>query len=286
MHFKDIDLQLSKIVENNVASVAKSWLDDTIDHIIQTQSTKDLYLTYSLIATKIKKDKTVDTAVVKADLRAYIQKQNGNIQQLARMYLLIKVLEADEVFFSPKVANIIEVADTSELETFLKFLIWLPHADTYKMVAVEALRTNISTVFNAIAHHNPYPSKFFNDQQWNQMYLKTAFMQGDLSAILDIDQRANKDLARIISDYAHERWAAGRDIDPDFWRPVTKFLDGVLLEDMKRLLKSENGIENKAGALCCYYSENQEAKKLLNEHQNLMRQIENTALSWQNIKEE
>ena len=117
------------------------------------------------------------------------------------------------------------------------------------------------------------------------MFLKTAFMQGDLNAILDIDKRANKDLARIISDYAHERWAAGRTIDPHFWRPVPKYIGEALLEDMKRLLNSEDSFENKAGVLCCYYSENQKAKNLLNEHQNWVQKIENKSLSWETLKE-
>ena len=212
--------------------------------------------------------------------------QKVNIHQIARIYLLIKLLEEDKAFFTPKIAKLIEVADISELETFLKFLVLLPHPEEFKTVAVEALRTNISTVFNAIAYQNPFPSKFFDDQQWNQMYLKTAFMQGDLSAILDIDERANKDLARIISDYAHERWAAGRDIDPHFWRPVIKFIDGVLLNDVERLLISDNLIENRAGVLCCYYSANEDAKLLLSEHQELVEKIENKTLSWETLKEE
>ena len=285
MHFKDIGIQLFKIIEGNVAKDAVHWLADKIDVILEVKSTKDLYLTYSLIATKFTMNNTFDTSEANTDVREYIRTQQGNIQQVARMYLLLKVLEADEDFFSQKVANIIEVADTSELETFLKFLVWLPNAETYKMVAVDALRTNISTVFNAIAFNNPYPAKYFDEQQWNQMYLKTAFMQGDLSAILDIDKRANKDLARIISDYAHERWAAGRDIDPDFWRPVSKFIDTALLKDMGRLLKSKNSIENRAGALCCYYSENQDARNLLSGHQKFIQQIEKAELSWETIKE-
>ncbi len=286
MYFKETGIQLSKIIESNLDTVAKYWLVEKIDATIQSKSTKDLYLTYSLIASKIALDNDFDISEVADDLKEYIQTQNGNIQQIARMYLLRKVLEADEDFFSKKVANIIEVADTGELEAFLKFLILLPNAEKYKMVAVDALRTNISTVFNALAYNNPYPGINFDNQQWNQMFLKTAFMQGDLSAISDIDKRANKDLARIISDYAHERWAAGRDIDPDFWRPVAKFISTELLEDMARLLKSENTIENRAGALCCYYSENKDAKNLLNEHPKLIQQIENTTLSWETLKKE
>lgn len=286
MYFKDAGLQLSKIIDSNLDSITKNWLSDKITIVTDAKSTKDLYLTYSLIASKITIDKDFDISNIEDDLKEYIQIQNGNIRQIARMYLLIKVLEVDEDFFCSKVANIIEVADTSELQTFLKFLVLLPNAEKYKMVAVDALRTNISTVFNALAYNNPYPGIYFDDQQWNQMFLKTAFMQGDLSAISDIDKRANKDLARIISDYAHERWAAGRDIDPDFWRPVAKFIGAELLGDMERLLKSENTIENRAGALCCYYSENQDARNLLVEHQKKIQQIENAALSWETIKEE
>lgn len=286
MYFKDVGLQLSKIIDSNLDSITKNWLGDKITIVTDAKSTKDLYLTYSLIASKITIDKDFDISNIEDDLKEYIQIQNGNIRQIARMYLLIKVLEVDEDFFCSKVANIIEVADTSELQTFLKFLVLLPNAEKYKMVAVDALRTNISTVFNALAYNNPYPGIYFDDQQWNQMFLKTAFMQGDLSAISDIDKRANKDLARIISDYAHERWAAGRDIDPDFWRPVAKFIGAELLGDMERLLKSENTIENRAGALCCYYSENQDARNLLVEHQKKIQQIENATLSWETIKEE
>ncbi|MBM1107855.1 EboA domain-containing protein [Aurantibacter crassamenti] len=286
MYFKDTISQLENIIKANVASDTKNWIDGKIVTIVNEKSTKDLYLTYSLIASKVTINDNFDTSELHQDFKDYIEIQNGNIRQLTRMYLLVNILNADEDFFSSKVANIIEVADTGELETFLKFLILLPNAEKYKMVAVDALRTNISTVFNALAYNNPYPGIYFDDQQWNQMFLKTAFMQGDLSAISDIDKRANKDLARIISDYAHERWAAGRDIDPDFWRPVTKFLSAELLEDMKRLLSSESKIENRAGALCCYHSDNQDAKNLLNGHQNLIQQIENAALSWETIKEE
>ena len=286
MQLENVDQNLLEIIDGHVTADAKSWLKDKINLIVGNQSAKDLYLTYSLIPSKVDLVDDLKFPSNISDLNSYLSVQKANSQQITRIYLLCKVLQADKAFFTSKVAKLIEVADTSELETFLKFLIVLPNPEDYKNTAVEALRTNISTVFNAIAHNNPYPTQFFDDQQWNQMFLKTAFMQGDLSAILDIDKRANKDLARIISDYAHERWAAGRDIDPDFWRPVPKFIGASLLDDMARLLKSNNSDENRAGALCCYYSENQEAKNLLIGHQNLILQIENKDLSWETIKEE
>lgn len=285
MQMENVDQNLLEIIKGHVALDERNWLEEKVSLIVDNQSAKDLYLTHSLIPSKIDRVEEMQLASINSELRDYLIAQKANIQQIARVYLLLKVLETDEDFFLPKVTKLIEVADTGELETFLKYLILLPNPENYKTTAVEALRTNIATIFNALAYHNPYPSQFFDDKQWNQMFLKTAFMQGDLGAILDIDKRANKDLARIISDYAHERWAAGRDIDPDFWRPVPKFIGESLLKDMGRLLHSENAIENRAGALCCYYSENQEAKNLLKGHEELVQQIENNKLSWETLKE-
>ncbi|MFH6604413.1 EboA domain-containing protein [Maribacter algicola] len=284
MQVENVGAYLSQIVEDHVSTALKNWLGGKIKNIVDERSAKDLYLTYSLIGTKFGSEENLEFAT-DSDVGQYLKTQRANIRQVARIYLLVKVLEADTDFFAPKVANIIQVADTGELETFLKFLILLPDPVRYKTTAVDALRTNIATVFNAIAYNNPYPSLFFNDQQWNQMYLKTAFMQGDLSAIMDIDKMANTDLVRIISDYAHERWAAGRAIDPYFWRPVSKFLNDTLLGDMKRLLASDDPMENKAGALCCYGSDYPEAKKELENHEDLVGQIENKTLTWENLKE-
>lgn len=285
MQIEKVDQNLLEIINGHVALEAQNWLEQKIRLILGNQSTKDLYLTYSLIPSKIEMISDIQFSSKNSELNCYLRKQNANIQQIARVYLLIKVLQADEDFFTSKIAKLIEIADTCELETFLKFLILLPNRESYKTTAVDTLRTNISTVFNAIVYNNPYPSLYFDDHQWNQMFLKTAFMQGDISAILDIDKRANKDLARIISDYAHERWAAGRNIDPDFWRPVTRFIDASLLTDMVRLLNSDDIVENRAAALCCFHSQNEKAKNLLNRHQELVRQIENGKLSWKTLKE-
>lgn len=285
MLFKNIGSQLLKILEDNVDNENRQWLLSKIEGIVESESTKDLYLTYSLVPTKIGSVNRLSLLLEDMELKAYLEIQGANLQQVSRIYLLYKVLEAKEDFFKAKVANIIEVADKGELETFLKFLVLLPHPENYKVQAVEALRTNISTVFDAIALNNPYPALYFNEQQWNQMYLKAAFMQQDLNRIVQVGQRANKELTRIISDYAHERWAASREIDPCFWRPVVNFMDEKLLKDMKRLFASDNVAEKKAAALCCFHSNLNEAKALLVEFPELVKGIENGSITWQNIKE-
>ena len=198
--------------------------------------------------------------------------------------MLLTVLQNDATYVEA-VKKLIQIADKSELEAFLKYLVLLPNPENYQFAAVEALRTNISTVFEAISKHNPYPSLYFTDQQWNQMYLKAAFMQLDLSAIVDIDKRANADLAQIISDYAHERWAASRTIDPYFWRPVSNFIVDGLVNDIERLFDSENIKEKYAAALVCETSKLETAKNLLNNYPDLKSKVASGEITWQRIKE-
>ncbi|MDT7827304.1 EboA domain-containing protein [Pricia sp. S334] len=278
--------ELKSLLDATIDSDTAAWLQQKLAEIIDSESTKDLYLTYSLLGNKLRSAgslnyKTIDNAA----LKEYLTRHSADALQVARIYLLSRVLEANGDYFRPKVANLIQVADTGELETFLKFLTLLPHPENYKQTAVEALRTNIATIFDAISAYNPYPGKYFNDRQWNQMYLKAAFMQQDLSRILDVDKRANADLARIISDYAHERWAASRDVDPQFWRPVAEYLDEGLLKDMERLLQSENPAENKAGALCCFRSNKKEAKELLDTHPELKNAVADGEITWADLND-
>jgi len=282
---KNTKTYLFQIIQKNAPEEHTAWLQSKIAKIIADTSTKDLYLTYSLIASKFELDDSLTFAIDADELKTYLELQKANLQQIARIYLLASVLESNPDYFKDKVANIIQVADTSELETFLKFLVLLPNAENYKFVAVDALRTNIATVFDAISVHNPYPALYFDDQQWNQMFLKAAFMDRDLTMFHSIDSKANKDLSRIISDYAHERWAAGRTINPDFWRPVSNYIEGVLVDDMQRLFKSENKIENKAAALCCYNSNKVEAQKMLEQYPSLLQQLKENELTWDTLKD-
>lgn len=284
MQFKNTGDTLGEIIKQNASPELNNWIQEKLDKIISTNSAKDLYLSYSLLSGKVDLSSPVNFPKPMDEVSSYLKIQQANLLQISRIYLLVLVLEQHPEYFIPKVANLIQLSDTGELETFLRFLLVLPHAEEFKSVAVEALRTNIATVFDAIALNNPYPSKYFNDQQWNQMYLKAAFMQRNLNDISDVDKRSNKELTRIISDYAHERWAASRDIDPLFWRPVSNFIEGSLLNDMQRLLGSDNPEEVAAAALCCFYSDKAEANKLLDKYPEIKAKVKSESISWKNLK--
>ena len=285
MQLTDTSQQLFGILANNLKEETLHWLSGKLEIIISEQSARDLYLTYTLLGNKIPSGQDVKFPETGTRVQSYLEAHEASLLEISRICLLSRVLEENNIFFNSKVTQLIQLADTGELKTFLRYLILLPDPETFRYVAVEALRTNIAIIFDAIALDNPYPAQYFNDQQWNQMYLKAAFMQRDLSRIPEIDTRANKELARIISDYAHERWAASREVDPLFWRPVTQFIEGVLIDDMKRLLASDNAVENRAGGLCCYHSNRKEAGTLLVGYPDLVDNIKKGSINWNNLKD-
>lgn len=273
---------LSDILKLNLEKTEFEWLMDAIAQVVDAKSRKDLYMTYSLSTSKIK-DMPIHVFGEKDfQWRSYLEQQNASTLEMSRILILLSVLESDEVFLKP-VQQLIQISDKTELETFLKYLVLLPKPEHFKFAAVEALRTNIATVFNAISQHNPYPARHFTNAEWNQMYLKAAFMQQDLKKIPDVDKMANKDLTRIISDYAHERWAASRDIDPMFWRPVSPFVEGALIEDIERLFQSENEREQKAATLVCFHSDTEAGKKLLKTYNTHLEKAEKGELTWKNL---
>jgi hypothetical protein len=159
----------------------------------------------------------------------------------------------------------------------------LAHPELWVKRCSEGIRSNIGIVLEAIMYNNPYPSQNLEQAAWNQLVLKAFFTDKEIGKIVGIDQRANKELAYIISDYAHERWAAGRELNPNMWRLVGPFIDDKLFEDIKRLFEDGKLTERRAGALAITASNYAPAKALLNKYPELERAIENKNLSWDTI---
>lgn len=262
---------------------AIQWLEERIDQLGHTPDASRLYISFSQCGSRFPSVLVFPEGSDPGEHEAYLYRHGIDALQYARMFLLSRLLNLDRPFYGEKIRKLIEVADARELQTFLRYLHTLPHAEEFLFSAVEALRTNIVPVFDAISDGNPYPESHFDEQQWNQMYLKAAFLGRDLNAILGVDSRANERLSRIISDYAHERWAAGREIDPAIWRPVTGFLNEGLLDDMRRLLASEREEEREAAALVCSASNSPEARALLASYPELQAAAEEGTLGWDRL---
>ena len=277
-HTESKKSSMVRVLQEIASPEALEWFEGQVNKLEKADSATALYMAYTLCGQYFS-DKMVPKG--KVSFLPHLPTE----KELARLALLSEALEKREDFYGPRVLKLIQVADTQELITFLKYLVVLPAHGDFVLSAVEALRTNISDVFEAIALDNPYPKAFFNQQQWNQMYLKAAFMQLDLTRMDGVEERANAELTRIISDYAHERWAASRQIDPCIWRPVSAYLEEELLGDMKRLFSSEFKAERLAAYCIAKTSGHPELAGDLEKHAELQSEVKDETQVWLRVRD-
>lgn len=80
-------------------------------------------------------------------------------------------------------------------------------------LTAEALRTNESGIVAAAV--GPFAAAYLDQHSWRHAVLKLVFMGISLSAVSDLQERADDELARMARDFAAERTAAGRPVPAD-----------------------------------------------------------------------
>ncbi|MFM9445962.1 EboA domain-containing protein [Streptomyces acidiscabies] len=79
----------------------------------------------------------------------------------------------------------------------------------------EALRGNDNSVIEAAL--GAYAAARLPDAEYRQAVLKCVFYDIPLDRLYGLDARADRELARMLADFAHERIAAGRTVPADVW---------------------------------------------------------------------
>lgn len=264
---------------------ALAWLEKSAAQIRAAGKDADLYMAVSLAARKVGK---ADVMLSEVDARDAEAARPGwdprgwSADQAARVGLLLS-LDHDPERLSRCLDQLCITADVSELAAFYRGLPLYPDPPRYLARATEGLRTNMKNVFEAIAHRNPYPTEQFPEAAWNQMVLKAVFVGLALWPIAGLDRRANPALARMLRDYAHERWAARRPVSPELWRCVGPYASGAMLQDLGKVLEQGTDPERRAAALALHASRDPAAAALLRRSPELARAAAAGELSWQQL---
>ncbi|NND91892.1 MAG: EboA domain-containing protein [Granulosicoccus sp.] len=264
------------------------WLHHRISLLDGEQAERDLHISFGLIPRKLGRDElSPDANEIKeaGQCVAGWQPVHWTIDTAARVLLLCKLAAHGDRQFGRLFKELCQTADLRESIALYQGLSFYPSSDDLDWQVGEGLRTSVRAVFEAIAHNNPYPWQHFDELRWNHLVLKALFIESSLHPIQGLDKRANAELARILCDYAHERWAAGRRVTPELWRCVGPFASKELLEDLRRPFKSGDELERQAAALALSSSPDAAASALLACEPDLLAQLANGQLSWASIAE-
>lgn len=273
---------LLKWISQKVDGVAVAWLNDALEVLGEGGSDRDLYRSVSLVSRKLGK---APLSLPRAELSAATRARPGwdpsdwTVDQAGRVLLLLAV-SGDVDAFVRRLDQLCATADIDELVAFYRGLPLYPDPPRHRLRAAEGVRTNMKVVFEAVAHRNPYPAEQLAEDAWNQMVLKALFVGSELDPIVGLDGRANPALARMLGDYAHERWSAGRPVSPELWRCVGPFAEGQLLADLERVLSTGTPPERAAGVLALQRARHPEARKLLERYAAVRDAVAAQGIDW------
>ena len=222
---------LSSWLETRVTPESYSWLQNKTAEISATARETSLFTAYSAASRHYSKQKLNLSAVELAELPIQgWNPQNWTLEGVARTMLLLSFPAEDSDKYIATLDKIIGAADVDEAIAFYQTLPLFPHPEKFELRAAEGIRTNMTSVFNAVAHYNPYPAKYLDDLAWNQMVLKALFVDSPLHPIYGLEQRNNPELAQMLIDYARERLAANRTVSEELWNLVEPFQPEIVSE--------------------------------------------------------
>jgi hypothetical protein len=270
-------------VVKTASGEAARWFEQQIVLLTSVPTEKQLYLALGYAIRQLGK---ADLDLSRADLVAANSARPGwdpsdwSVDQAARLAFILASHNGDPTKFRLTLEQLFRTADIGELIAFYRGLPLYPHPKLHNARAREGARSAMQPIFEAVAHRNPYPMEEFDENAWNHMVLKALFVGSKLDPIQGLDSRANPRLMRMLCDYAHERWSAGRPVSVELWRCVGPHADQDALADLARVLRTGGLAEQQAAALALAASAASAAREILARSPELARAVAAGELGW------
>lgn len=202
------------------------WLNRKKEEIKQNAQEKTLFTSFSAVPRYLGKQKlelSAEELLLAKELVTGWNPLNWNLDQVGRSLLILSFPYEEQDRYVATLDKIFAAADVGEAIALYQSLPLLPYPEKFRLRAAEGIRSNITSVFNAVALDNPYPATYLDDLAWNQMVLKALFIGSPLQPIYGLEKRNNPQLAQMLIDYARERLAAKRTVNPELWLLVKAF---------------------------------------------------------------
>jgi hypothetical protein len=188
-----------------------------------------------------------------------------------------------EAPFAARVTAVARGGSTAEQTAVYRGLSLYPDPRSLLAIAGEAVRSASRPVFEALAHHNPYPAAHFGDALWNEMIVRTLRLGSRLAPIEGLDDRRNADLADMLVAFVRDRRAAHRSVNPEVWRCVGPFAADEHFDELLKALRSGGAKTRMAAALALSECPTPEALTALESVPMLWHEIRHGRLWWDRV---
>ena len=137
--------------------------------------------------------------------------------EAARVALVLSRSDLADGSFTSAFEEAFRYADEGESCALYRCLGLLPGGERFIWRAGEGCRSNMASVFEAVACDTAYGSRFFDEPTWRQLVIKAVFIGAPLWRVWGLDERLSAELAEMALDLIDERRSARRAIPPELW---------------------------------------------------------------------
>ncbi len=279
--------RLLEILASSASADAVAWLNESIANGEANFEKRPFYYAFSGVSRHFHKQALVSATDAQAGALKEVCPDftisGWDEYRLARVIMLLHLADQTEAVFLETIEALLNTADLREQAAIFSAYSILPSQDALVESAIDGLRSNIVDIYDSIALGNPFPAAHFSDEAWNQMILKTFFINRPLYRVIGIEKRANAELTEAISDLAHERWAAGRTISAEAWRNCAGFLNETILSDLAHLLENGDAGDREALALIASGNPDKALDGIRNEVKTELGSVESGELTWESL---
>ncbi len=251
-------MTLDEQIRHQLNGDASTWYCQQYDTLVNHPDEKTFYFAISLATRKVSKSHFR----IKNDNRIWTVDQAVRVAFLAIMKpsIIKQKLWIDRLWAT---------SDQNELVAFYQGISYLPDPQFWIDKALFAARSNMTSIFLAIAHQNIFPSLYFSEAAWNQLILKALYLNLSLSPIIGLTERMNANLRDIFYDNVVDQWAANRPVNPELWMCMANHLDEKTVNLLTTVLEKKEHIEQLAAVWTLQHSELESAKLLLASYKSL-----------------
>lgn len=167
--------------------------------------------------------------------------ERWTLLETMRVALILARRDLDQPAAVAAMESAFQYADEGELCALYRSLGLWPDPKRFAARAGEGCRSNMRSVFEAVACDTPFPAKWFDELAFNQCVVKAIFIGAPLWRVWGLDSRLNPELARMALDLADERRSAGRPVQPELWLAIGKHGGARGLQSLECELEPANG---------------------------------------------
>ncbi len=196
-----------------------AWLKDSCRLFQDGMDLVECYVRFAEVSGRLGTARLRCLLRSEADLRASglsPETAEWSLDECGRVVLLA---QAAAHLSEDKLADLVESCyfqgETRERQGIVRSLWYLPRTDRLLQIGLDAGRTHVQPLFDALACENAFPAEAFPDTSFNHLVLKALFTEVRLARLVGLPTRMTSELRRMVSDFVDERRAAGRPIPAD-----------------------------------------------------------------------